>query len=132
MPPKTSDSQTWGDTRPATLFTPVEGWRIRAFAVAVALAAWSLLIAFVLLVFAPLRPIALGGLVLCVVCLAASFALGWTLYCPWCCKRMFFVSSMANSPGLGQILRMILPRQIVVSGRVMCPHCRSRFALSRS
>ena len=110
-------------------FTRLEAWRIKAVVVAMALASWSLPIAVVLLAFPPTRPMAVVGLILCVVSLAASFVIGWSLYCPWCCERMFFVSSIANSPSLVQILRLFAPRQIIVSGCITCPHCHSRFAL---
>jgi hypothetical protein len=116
---------------PAT-FTSLEALRIRGVALALALAGWSVLIAFLFVAFAPLRRIAVAGFVLSFACVAVSFVLGWSLYCPWCCSRLFFVSSMANSPSLGQLLRLYLPRQIVVSGRIMCPHCHSRFFLKRS
>ena len=113
-------------------FTSLQAWRIRGVAVALALASWCLPVAVALFAFAPLRRIAIAGFVLCGAFVAASFLLGWSLYCLWCCERLFFVSSMANSPSLGQLLRLYWPRQIVVSGRIMCPHCHSRHTLTHS
>jgi hypothetical protein len=113
-------------------FTRLDAARIRAVAVAIALAAWSLPIAFGLLPFRSLRETAITCFALCIASLAASFLIGWSLYCPWCCKRLFFVASMANSPSLVQLVRLYLPFGIVLQGRVMCPHCHSRFRLARS
>jgi len=115
----------------AAVFTRLEGLRIKAVAVTIALASWSLPLAFGLLAFAPLRPAAVVCFILCVTCLAASFLLGWSLFCPWCCKRVFFVSTMANSPSFGQLLQLYMPWQIVFQRRFMCPHCHSRFRLAR-
>ena len=106
--------------------------RVKAVAMGVALASWSLLISLGLVAFAPMRSIAFMALALFAICLAASVLFGWSLFCPWCCERLFFVASMVNSPTLGQLLRQYVPYEIVVEGRLTCPHCHSRFALSRT
>jgi DNA-directed RNA polymerase subunit RPC12/RpoP len=110
-------------------FTHLEALRIKAVALGVALASWLLPVSAGLLVEESLRPWAIGGLVLGSVCLGLSVVLAWPLYCPWCANRLFFVVPIANSPGPSQLRRQFLPHEIVVEGRMMCPHCRSRFAL---
>jgi hypothetical protein len=104
--------------------------RVKAVAVAGALAIWLLPIAISLGAVSSMQPYAVAGLAICAFCWGLSLILAWRLYCPWCCERLFFVSGVANSPGWRQLARQFVPYETVVHGRLSCPHCRSRFALS--
>jgi hypothetical protein len=114
------------------MLTHPQAKRVKTVAVGVALASWGLPIAIALLAFAPTRQFAFVALAFFAACLAASLLLGWSLFCPWCCKHLFFVASMANSPSFGQLLRQYVPYEIVVESRLSCPHCHACFALSRT
>lgn len=111
------------------MFTRPEAKRIKAVAMAMALATWLTVITFLLLAALRLHPVALAALALSIVLWAISLLLAWSLYCPWCCKPLFFIASMADSPGLTQLLQRLVPYEVVVHGRIKCPYCRSRFAL---
>ena len=113
------------------MFTRLEGLRVKAVATGVALASWIFPISVGLFAVSSLRPWALAGFALGAACLAISVLLGWSLFCPWCCGRLFFVASMSNSPSPSQLQRQFVPYDILVKDRMMCPHCRSRFALPR-
>lgn len=111
------------------MFTRHEALRVKAVAIGVAVASWIFPISVALFAVSSLRPWALVGFALGAGLLAVSVVLGWSLYCPWCCGRLFFVASMANSPSPSQLWRQFAPYDILVKDRMMCPHCRSRFAL---
>jgi hypothetical protein len=104
--------------------------RVKAVAVAAALGSWLLPIAVSLAAASSMRPYAVAGLTACAASWGISMVLAWRLYCPWCCERLFFATGVANSPGWRQLARQFVPYETVVHGRLMCPHCRSRFALS--
>jgi hypothetical protein len=104
--------------------------RVKTVVMAIALMSWILPVAIALMAAPLTRPIAVACLAVCAACLLISLLLAWTLYCPWCCERLFFVASMFNSPSWAQLRNQFIPYDIVVNGRFTCPHCRSRFRLS--
>lgn len=112
------------------MLTSRQAKRIKAVAVAVALVSWILPTAIVLVAVPPSRPIGIAGLAVCAVSLVVSLLLAWSLYCPWCCERLFFVTSIFNSPSCRQLMRQYVPYEVVVNSRFTCPHCHSRFALA--
>ncbi|HEX5684908.1 MAG TPA: hypothetical protein VFY73_12865 [Ideonella sp.] len=114
----------------AAVLTCRHAKRVKAVAVAAALGSWLLPIAVSLGAASSMRPYAVAGLSACAASWGISLVLAWRLYCPWCCERLFFASGVANSPGWRQLARQFVPYETVVHGRLMCPHCRSRFALS--
>lgn len=111
------------------MFTRPQAKRVKAVAVAVALASWLSALAFGLLLVLRAHPVALIALALCAVVWVVSLVLAWPLYCPWCCERLFFAARIANSPSWSQVLQQCMPHDIVVKGRLTCPYCRSRFVL---
>ena len=114
----------------ATL-TSRHAWRIKAVALIMALASWLLPVALALTAVPHWRAAAVVGLALCGACFFGALLLSWSLDCPWCAERLFFVTSIWNSPGWPQIARQFVPYQTVVHSRFTCPHCRARFTLSR-
>ena len=106
--------------------------RVKAVAIGIAVASWAASIAVCLFAVKPLRPFTPIALVIGGVSIAVALLLGWTLFCPWCCRRLFFVATIANSPNLAQLVRQFAPYDIVIGERMVCPHCHCRFALRRS
>jgi hypothetical protein len=111
------------------MFTRHEAMRVKAVAIGVAVASWIFPVSVALFAVSSLRPWALAGFALGAACLGIAVLLGWSLFCPWCCGRLFFVASMANSPSPSQLWRQFLPYDILGKDRMTCPHCHSRFAL---
>jgi hypothetical protein len=111
------------------MLTSPHAKRVKTVAMAVALMSWLLPVAIVLMAVPLTRPVAIAGLAVCATALLISLLLAWTLYCPWCCERLFFVASMVNSPTWTQLRNQFIPYDIVVNGRFTCPHCHSRFRL---
>jgi len=106
--------------------------RVKFVAIGIAVASWSFSIAVGLFLVKPLRPFTPIALIVGGVCMAAALLVGWTLFCPWCARRLFFVASIANSPNLAQLARQYFPRDIVAGDRMVCRHCHCRFALHRT
>ena len=111
------------------MLTHRDAKRVKTVAIGIALASWAFSIAVGLFALKPLRPFTPIALILVTVCMAVALLLGWTLFCPWCARRLFFVASIANSPNLAQLVRQYFPRDIVVGDRMVCRHCHCRFAL---
>ena len=111
------------------MLTHHDAKRVKTVAIGIALASWAFSIAVGLFALKPLRPFTPVALIVGAVCMAAALLLGWTLFCPWCARRLFFVASIANSPNLAQLVRQYAPHDIVVGDRMVCPHCHCRFAL---
>jgi hypothetical protein len=114
------------------MLTHGDARRVKTVAIGIALASWAFSIAVGLFLVKPLRPFTLVALVVGGICMAIALLLGWTLFCPWCARRLFFVASIANSPDLGQLARQYAPYDIVVGDRMVCRHCHCRFALQRT
>lgn len=106
-----------------------EAIRIKAVVVLVALASWLSALAIGLLVLLRVQPVSVTMAVLALVAWLACLPMSWSLYCPWCCKPLFFVARMSNSPSWEQLFQQCVPHEILARGRFSCPHCRSRFAL---
>lgn len=106
-----------------------EALRIKAVVALVALASWLSAVAIGLLVVLSVQEASVAAVALALVAWLACLPMAWSLYCPWCCKPLFFVARMSNSPTWGQLFQQCVPHEILARGRFKCPHCRSRFAL---
>ncbi|MEK8034044.1 hypothetical protein AACH06_24740 [Ideonella sp. DXS29W] len=111
--------------------TSSQAGRIKTVVVSIALISWATPLAALMLVAPAWRVGAAIALGICAACLLATVALSWMLYCPWCGERLFFVSSIWNSPSGSQIARQFVPHDILMHHRFTCPHCHARFSLRR-
>jgi hypothetical protein len=117
------------------MLTHHDAKRVKTVAIGIALASWAFSIAVALFALKPLRPFTPVALIIGAVCMAVALLLGWTLFCPWCARRLFFVASIANSPNLTQLVRQYFPRDMplrvarepaAARGAVSCALAQSR------
>ena len=113
------------------MLTSPQAGRIKAVVILIALLSWATPVSAVLLAVPEWRIGAAIALGICAGVLLATVALSWMLYCPWCSERLFFVSSIWNSPSGRQIAQQFVPHDILMHHRFTCPHCHARFSLKR-